>query len=280
MTPNDMISNEDQTPNPWQLCSVTQVEEVKCVLRLLPVWFCTIFSSVVFIQMLSLFVEQGAVMNRTVSNFQIPPASMTAFDIVSTSTFIVLYDKLIVPSYVKLTKREPKPPNELQRIGIGLAIAIPAMIIAGVVEQQRVKHAGNSRKEISSLSIFWQTPQYVLVGVSEALVYVAQMEFFATQIPDGLKSLGIGLSMSSSAIGSYVASMILTVVMMITTKDGKPGWVPPNLNEGHLDRFFFLSAALIALNLALYIICAKRYKFISLANQEGESKRVQMETTN
>lgn len=268
--PHDMTSNEEQTPNSWYLCSVTHVEEVKCVLRLLPVWLCTIFSSVVFIQMLSLFVEQGAAMNRTVSNFQIPPASMTAFDIVSTSAFIILYDKLIVPLYVKLTKREPKPPNELQRIGIGLAIAILAMIIAGAVEQQRVKHASNSREEISSLSIFWQTPQYVLVGVSEAFVYVAQMEFFATQTPDGLKSLGIGLSMASSAVGSYVASMILTVVMKITTKDGKPGWVPPNLNDGHLDRFFFLSAALTALNLALYIVCAKRYKFILLEKREGE----------
>ncbi|KAF3440000.1 hypothetical protein FNV43_RR18278 [Rhamnella rubrinervis] len=267
---NNMTSNKEQTPNSWYLCGVTQVEELKCVLRLLPVWFCTIFSSVVFIQMRSLFVEQGAAMNRTVSNFQIPPASMTAFDIVSTSAFIILYDKLIVPLYVKLRNREPNPPNELQRIGIGLAIAIPAMIIAGVVEQQRVKHASNSREEISSLSIFWQTSQYVLVGVSEAFVYVAQMEFFATQTPDGLKSLGIALSMASSAIGSYVASMILTVVMKITTKDGKPGWVPPNLNDGHLDRFFFLSAAFSAFNLALYIVCAKRYKFISMEKREGE----------
>ncbi|EXB76233.1 Nitrate transporter 1.5 [Morus notabilis] len=274
--PEDMklIRNEARTPNPWHLCTVTQVEEVKCVLRLLPVWLCTIFSSVVFIQMLSLFVEQGAAMNRTVSNFHIPPASMTVFDIVSTSVFIMLYDKIIVPLYIKLTKREPKIPSPLQRIGIGLTIAVLAMIIAGIVEQQRLRYTTNFvRKEISSLSILWQTPQYVLVGVSEAFVYVAQMEFFASQTPDGLKSLGIGLSMSSSAMGSYVASTILTIVMKITSKNGKPGWVPPNLNDGHLDRFFFVSAALAALNFLLYVVCAKRYKSISLEKRDGASEK-------
>ncbi|XP_004308457.1 PREDICTED: nitrate transporter 1.5-like [Fragaria vesca subsp. vesca] len=260
--------NEGQTPNPWYLCTVTQVEEVKCVLRILPIWLCTIFSSVVFIQMLSLFVEQGAAMNRRVSKtFHIPPASMTAFDIVSTTLFIVLYDKLVVPLCIKITKREPKPPSELQRIGIGLAIAVLALVIAGFVERLRLKHASIT-EETSSLSIFWQTPQYVLVGVSEAFVYIAKMEFFTSQTPDGLKSLGMALSMFSSAIGSYVASMILTVVMKITTRKGEPGWVPPNLNDGHLDRFFFLSAGLTALNLAFYVVCAKRYKFISLGKRE------------
>ncbi|KAK9202471.1 hypothetical protein WN944_017682 [Citrus x changshan-huyou] len=271
MTSADITTNEDQNPNQWRLCTVTQVEEVKCVLRLLPVWLCTILSSMAYIQMLSLFVEQGAAMNTGVSNFQIPPASMTAFDIVSTTAFILLYDKLIVPLYLKVAKRRPKTPSELQRVGIGLAIATVAMIIAGIVEQHRRKYASLSGEETSSLSIFWQTPQYVLLGVSEAFVYVAQMEFFASQIPNGLKSLGIALSMSSTAIGTYVCSLILTVVMVLTTKNGKPGWVPPNLNDGHLDRFFFLSATLTALNLGVFVVCARRYKFISLENHEAES---------
>nr|KJB24827.1 hypothetical protein B456_004G163000 [Gossypium raimondii] len=213
--------------NPWHLCTITQVE-VKSIVKLLPIWFCTVLSSVV----------------------------MFAFDIISTSTFILLYDKLIVPLYIKVTKREPKPPSELQRIGIGIAMAMASMIIAVIVEQQRLKHADS--KNTRGLSIFWQIPQYVLVGVSEAFVYVAQMEFFATQTPDGLKSLGIGLSMSSSAMVSYICSIILTTVMAITSTNGEAGWVPPDLNDGHLDRYFFLLAALTAINLVLFVICAKR----------------------
>ncbi|XP_061355904.1 protein NRT1/ PTR FAMILY 7.3-like [Gastrolobium bilobum] len=266
------LLGKGQKPNPWHLCTVTQVEEVKCVLRLMPVWFCTIFSSVIFIQMLSLFVEQGATMDRTFFKFQIPPASMTAFDIISTSAFILLFDILIVPLYVKVMKKNPKPPTELRRIGIGLAIAIIALTVAGFVERKRLKLASHNGEETSSLSIFWQIPQYVLVGVAEAFVYVAQMNFFTSQIPDGLKSLGMGLSMSSSALGSYVANIILTVVMKITSSHGRPGWVSPNLNDGHLDRFFFLSAFLTAIDLILFIVCAKRYKGIALEKREETNK--------
>ncbi|XP_004506528.1 protein NRT1/ PTR FAMILY 7.3-like isoform X1 [Cicer arietinum] len=269
------LQDKSQIPNPWQLCTVTQVEEVKCILRLLPVWFCTIFSSVVFIQMLSLFVEQGSTMNRKFYKFQIPPASMTAFDIISTSAFIMLFDVLIVPIYVKVMKRSPKLPSELKRIGIGLAFTIIALVVAGLVERKRLEFASKDGKETSSLSIFWQIPQYVLVGVAEAFVYVAQMNFFTSQAPDGLKSLGMGLSMSSSALGSYVANTILIVVMKITTRNGQPGWVSPNLNEGHLDRFFFLSASLTAINLVFYVVCARRYKVIEFEKrEEGNNEEV------
>jgi peptide/histidine transporter 3/4 len=78
--------------------------------------------------------------------------------------------------------------------------------------------------------------------------------------------------MSSSALGSYVADSILTVVMKITSTHGRPGWVSPNLNEGHLDRFFFLSASLTAINLIFYIVCARRYKEIELEKREEENK--------
>lgn len=192
---------------------------------------------------------------------------MTAFDIISTSTFIICYEKVIAPLYIKITKKEPNPPSELQRIGIGMIISIIAMIFSGLVEQYRLKFANEG--ETSSLSIFWQIPQYVLVGVSEAFIYVAQWEFFASQIPDGLKSLGLGLSMASPALGSFLCSIIVTLVMKITSKNGKPGWIPTNLNEGHMDRFFFLSAALIALDLVLFVACANRFKFIIQEKREG-----------
>lgn len=264
-----LIPNNSHPPNPWQLCSVTQVEEVKCILRLLPIWLCTIFYAVVFIQMVSLFVEQGAAMNTSIHSFHIPPASMTIFDIISVSTFIILYDKYIASCFTKLNMSELEGPSELQRMGIGLFLAIAAMVSAGIVELQRLKYAKREGNELSSLSIFWQIPQYVLIGVSEAFMYVAQLEFFSAQTPDGFKSLGIGLCMSSTAIGTYLCSAILTLVMEITTKNGQPGWIPPNLNDGHMDRFFFLLAALTTLNLVAYVVCAKRFKCISLEKRDG-----------
>ncbi|GAU38614.1 hypothetical protein TSUD_266540, partial [Trifolium subterraneum] len=164
-----------------------------------------------FIQMLSLFVEQGSTMDRTFFKFQIPPSSMTAFDIITTSAFILLFDVLIIPLYVKVMKRPPKLPGELQSIGIGLVITIITLVVAGFVETQRLEFASKDGEETSSLSIFWLMPQYLLLGVAEAFVNVAQMNFFTSETPDGLEGLGMGLSMFSSAIGCYVGNFLLTM---------------------------------------------------------------------
>lgn len=275
LTAEDKVAlGSNHSHNPWHLCTITQVEEVKCVLRLIPIWLCSIFYSMVFIQMTSLFIIQGAAMDTSISRFQVPPASMTVFDIASISAFIILYDRLIVPCYTKLMKKPPSELSELERMGIGLLVMIAAIVAAGLVEIDRLRHTIESGNELSSLSIFWQVPQYVILGISEAFMYVGQLEFFMAQIPDGLKSLGIGLCMSSSSLGSYLSSLFLTVVMTITTRGGQPGWVPSNLNEGHMDRFFFLSVVLTALNLVAFIFCAKRHKGI-LLEQRGEAKEME-----
>jgi peptide/histidine transporter 3/4 len=126
-----------ETYNPWNLCTVTQVEEVKCVLRLLPIWLCTIMYSVVFTQMASLFVEQGAAMKTTIANFHIPPASMSSFDILSVAAFIFIYRRVLDPLLARW-KKSGKGFTELERMGVGLVIAILAMIAAGLVESFRL----------------------------------------------------------------------------------------------------------------------------------------------
>ncbi|CAN1334020.1 Protein NRT1/ PTR FAMILY 7.3, partial [Linum perenne] len=211
VTPNDIDDQKNGLRNPWRLCPVTQVEEVKCILRLLPIWLCTILYSVVFTQMASLFVEQGAAMKTTISGFRIPPASMSSFDILSVALFIFLYRRVLDPLVGRIKKTSTKGFTELQRMGIGL---------------------------------------------------VGQLEFFNAQAPDGLKSFGSALCMTSISLGNYVSSLLVTMVMKISTQDRMPGWIPGNLNKGHLDRFYFLLAALTSLDLFVYIACAKWYKGI------------------
>lgn len=278
MTPKDYAKQDLQNidgggRNPWRLCTITQVEEVKCILRLLPIWLCTILYSVVFTQMASLFVEQGAVMKTKVANFDIPPAGMSSFDILSVALFIFIYRRILDPIVARI-KTGPKGLTELQRMGIGLVIAILAMISAGVVEVFRLKYANKdcpTCENSSTLSIFWQIPQYMLIGASEVFMYVGQLEFFNGQAPDGLKSFGSALCMTSISLGNYVSSLLVSMVMKISTRDEMPGWIPGNLNRGHLDRFYFLLAALTTADLVVYVICAKWYKYIKFEERGGEA---------
>ncbi|THU60259.1 hypothetical protein C4D60_Mb07t10750 [Musa balbisiana] len=253
--------------DPWRLCPITQVEELKCVLRLIPIWLTTILYSVVFTQMASLFVEQGAAMDGTVAGFRIPPASMSAFDIVSVAAFILFYRRLLNPLVSRLRK-DARGLTELQRMGAGLILAIMAMASAGTVEVQRLRSVCRGCDDDSSLSILWQIPQYALIGASEVFMYVGQLEFFNGQAPDGLKSFGSALCMTSISLGNYVSSLLVTAVMEITGKGDRPGWIPANLNRGHMDRFYFLLASLTAADFAVFVACAIWYRSIKLEDSD------------
>ncbi|XP_030521010.1 protein NRT1/ PTR FAMILY 7.1-like [Rhodamnia argentea] len=248
--------------NPWRLCTVTQVEEAKCVLKMLPVWLCTIMYSVVFTQTASLFVEQGDVMRSKFGKFHVPAASMSAFDICSVLICTGLYRRIMVPLAGRLSSN-PQGLTELQRMGVGLIIGMLAMVAAGTTEIQRLKYVEPGQKS-SSLSIFWQTPQYVLVGVSEVFMYVGQLEFFNGQAPDGIKSFGSSLCMASISLGNFVSSLLVIMVTAITTRGNEPGWIPQDLNKGHIDRFYFLLAVLTTFDFAIYLLFAKWYKCINL----------------
>ncbi|GAB2287007.1 hypothetical protein Dimus_021393 [Dionaea muscipula] len=258
VTDNDM---RQSPPNPWKLCTVTQVEEAKCVLKLLPIWLCTIIYSVIFTQMASLFVEQGDIMDTRIGNFHLPAAGMTAFDICSVLICTGIYRHILVPVASRLSGN-PKGISELQRMGAGLVIGLLAMVAAGITEIQRLKRVvPNQRK--STLSVFYQIPQYVLVGASEVFMYIGQLEFFNGQAPDGIKSFGSSLCMASISFGNYISSLLVHMVMKFSARGDHPGWIPPDLNSGHIERFYFLIAGATALDFVVYVFCARWYKPIN-----------------
>ncbi|XVE85541.1 hypothetical protein DITRI_Ditri17bG0098500 [Diplodiscus trichospermus] len=249
--------------NPWRLCTVTQVEELKILIRMSPIWATGIVFSAVYAQMSTMFVEQGMVMDTSIGSFTIPPASLSSFDVISVIFWVPIYDRIIVPIARKFTGKE-RGFSELQRMGIGLFISVLCMSAAAVVEIRRLqlaKELGLVDKEVAvPLSILWQIPQYFLLGAAEVCTFIGQLEFFYNQSPDAMRSLCSALSLLTTSLGNYLSSFILTLVTYFTTKGGHSGWIPDNLNKGHLDYFFWLLAGLSFLNMLVYTVCAMKYK--------------------
>ncbi|KAJ4766794.1 Protein NRT1/ PTR FAMILY 5.1 [Rhynchospora pubera] len=244
--------------NPWRLCTVMQVEELKSILRLLPIWATLILFTSVSSQESSVFVEQGMVMDRHFGSLNIPAASLSSFNVIAVVVFAPIYDKIIVPVACRITKTEGGLCH-LQRAGIGLLFSMLAMLSAAIVEMKRLQIArdeGLMHQNVAvPMTIFWQIPQYVLVGVGEVFNQIRMLDFFYDQAPDSMRSLCLALALLTVSLGNYVASFILTVVNRVT------GWIPENLNEGHLDRFFFLFAGLSLFNLVVFVYCASRYRY-------------------
>ncbi|CAO2831105.1 unnamed protein product [Amaranthus hypochondriacus] len=249
--------------NQWRLCTVTQVEELKLLVHMFPIWATGIVFSAVYAQMATLFIEQGMLMNRRVGTFTIPAASLSTFDVISVIIWVPIYDKFLVPTVRKFTGKE-RGLSEIQRMGIGLFISILAMVSASLVEIKRLQVVEKldlvDERVPAPLSIFWQIPQFFLVGAAEVFTFIGQLEFFYDQSPDAMRSLCSALSLLTTALGNYLSSLILTVVTAVTTAGGRPGWIPDNLNNGRLYNFFWLLAGLSFLNLLVYIFCAMKYK--------------------
>ncbi|KNA06465.1 hypothetical protein SOVF_180780 [Spinacia oleracea] len=240
-----------------------RIEELKLLIRMIPIWATGIVFSAVYAQMATLFIEQGMVMDRRVGTFTIPAASLSTFDVISVIFWVPVYDKFLIPRVRKITGNERGFSN-LQRMGIGLFISILAMVSAALVEIRRLQIAeelGLINEHVPvPLSIFWQIPQFFLVGAAEVFTFIGQLEFFYDQSPDAMRSLCSAFSLLTTSLGNYLSSLILIIVTSITTAGGKPGWIPDNLNKGRLYNFFWLLAGLSFFNLLVYVFCAIKYK--------------------
>ncbi|KAK8622462.1 hypothetical protein V6N13_117374 [Hibiscus sabdariffa] len=92
--------------SPWRLCTVTQVEELKILLRKFPVSATIIVFVVVYAQMSTMLVEQGMMMDSKIGSFTIPPASLSTFDVIRVIFWVPIYDSIFVPTARKFTGKE------------------------------------------------------------------------------------------------------------------------------------------------------------------------------
>ncbi|KAK7372070.1 hypothetical protein VNO80_05439 [Phaseolus coccineus] len=251
--------------NPWRLCTVTQVEEIKAIVRLLPIWATGIIFSTVYSQMSNYFILQGDNMDNHVSNtkIQISPATLSVFDTISVIFWVPVYDRIIVPIARKFSGRR-NGLTQLQRMGTGLFISIFSMVYAVILENVRLKmvrrHNYYELDEVP-MSIFWQVPPYFIIGCAEVFTFIGQLEFFYEEAPDAMRSTCSALQLLAFAFGQYLSSLLITIVTKVTTMNGGPGWLPDKLNYGHLDYFFLLLTVLSVLNFILFLLLSKLYTY-------------------
>ncbi|KAE8709189.1 Protein NRT1/ PTR FAMILY 4.3 [Hibiscus syriacus] len=247
--------NNNKKESPWRLCSANQVENVKILISVIPIFGCTIVFNTILAQLQTFSVQQGSAMDTKLSNsFHIPPASLQSIPYIMLIFIIPLYDKFFVPYVSKITGHESGI-SPLQRIGSGLFSASFSMISAALMEKKRRDSALYSGKTIS---IFWITPQFLIFGLSEMLTAVGLIEFFYKQSLKGMQAFLTAITYCSYSFGFYLSSVLVSVVNKITSasSDGG-GWLSHNdLNKDRLDLFYWLLAVLSFLNFINYLFWA------------------------
>ncbi|XP_050375886.1 protein NRT1/ PTR FAMILY 5.10-like isoform X2 [Argentina anserina] len=184
---NKALFPPDKLKENEKVYTITEVEEAKAVLRLFPIWVTCLVYAIVFAQFSTFFTKQGATMDRTfVPGFDIPAAALQSFISLVIIVFIPIYDRIFVPIARSFT-REPSGITMLQRIGTGMFISTISMVVAALVEMQRLQTAKDynlvDKPSVTvPMSVWWLLPQYLLTGLADVFTMVGLQEFFYDQL--------------------------------------------------------------------------------------------------
>ncbi|KAK6942128.1 Proton-dependent oligopeptide transporter family [Dillenia turbinata] len=283
-----VVAKEEATdlspPDLWNVATVHRVEELKSTIRVLPIWAAGIIVITASAHQHSFAIQQARTMNRHLSpSFQIPPASLSLFNILTRQISLIFYERLFVP-LVRPFTGNPRGITTLQRTGIGYGINIFSTIAAALVEIKR-KHAAaehnllDSPKSIIPLSVYWLVPQYCLHGVAEAFLSVGYLEFLYDQLPESMRSIAAALYWVSISLGNYLSTFLVSMIHKYTGMSSN--WLPDrNLNRGKLDDYYWLVSGLQFLNLVYFVISAWRYTYKPIAKVDDVGVQGDVELAN
>ncbi|CAN0860460.1 Protein NRT1/ PTR FAMILY 1.2, partial [Linum grandiflorum] len=243
-----LIGDEKATNPVTSLSTVREVEEFKALISVIPIWSTGIITTVATSPG-ALPNYQAQAMDRHLGHLNLTPADYVIFTVGTMTLWMLLYARVIVPFLTRYNSKFLR--NGIQpriRMAIGIALSCIANLVAGFVE--------NHRRLVSTgptMSGNWLIPQLSLMGLAEAMYLLAQLDFFNSRFPNGMKSLGNALVSLGQCFGMLAATMILRQVKTHT------GWVNDNLYHSKIDYYYWLVAGLSFFNLCYFLVCTWAY---------------------
>ncbi|KAJ9159985.1 hypothetical protein P3X46_025430 [Hevea brasiliensis] len=254
------IRTEDENQPSWKLCTLEELEDLKILIKIMPLWSTSIFLSTTIAIFNSLTILQALTMDRHLGpHFKVPPGSFLVFNLVATALSIFIIDRFLLPAWKNLICQTLTP---LQRIGIGHVINILAMVASALIESRRLhvvethNSNGTPGSSIVPMSGLWLVLPLAIVGVGEGFHFPGQVALYYQEFPSSLRSTSTAMISLLIGIGFYLGTAITNLVRRST------GWLPNNnINDGRLDNVFWLSAVIGVVNFGYYLVCAKLFKY-------------------
>ncbi|XP_051002109.1 solute carrier family 15 member 3 [Acomys russatus] len=268
------------------------------LVKILPVMVTLVPYWMVYFQMQSTYVLQGLHLHipnifRTnpnnsslslrmdSSNYRIPEAWLLLANVVVVLILVPVKDHVIDP----LLLRCKLLPSALRKMALGMFFGFTSIIAAGVLEKERLQYIaanqtvpqviGQDLYYAAPLSIWWQIPQYLLIGISEIFASIPGLEFAYSEAPRSMQGVIMGIFFCLSGVGSLLGSGLVALLSL------PGGWMycPKdfgNINNCQMDLYFFLLAGIQAVTAVLFLWIAGRYERTRQdpASQTSSSSRV------
>ncbi|XP_031245587.1 solute carrier family 15 member 3 isoform X2 [Mastomys coucha] len=204
------------------------------LVKILPVLVTLVPYWMVYFQMQSTYVLQGLHLHipnifRTnpnislplrsnSSNYRIPEAWLLLASVAVILILVPVKDHLIDP----LLLRCKLLPSALQKMALGMFFGFTSIIVAGVLEKERLQYIaanqtvpqliGKDLYYAAPLSIWWQIPQYLLIGISEIFASIPGLEFAYSEAPRSMQGAIMGIFFCLSGVGSLLGSGLVALL--------------------------------------------------------------------
>ncbi|KAL3839417.1 hypothetical protein ACJIZ3_024008 [Penstemon smallii] len=248
---------EDPERNKWKLCSVSEVEEAKIAVRMVPMWMTFIICGIVSSIGNTYFLEQANHMNRKIGKWNVPlPILLLLF---KWAKFIF---STIATKFISKNK-EYRPP-----IGIAVAMifSILCCITAARMERRRLNIIRShdlldKPDEDIPMRIYWLLFQFFLLAGLDSFLEKSVIAFYDVQAPQSMKNYLEYLTKAVTGLGFICSVLSVYVVGKISERGGSPNWFQFTLNRSRLDRYYWVLAGLSSVNLVVYILVASFYRY-------------------
>ncbi|XP_077568441.1 solute carrier family 15 member 5 [Stigmatopora nigra] len=166
------------------------------------------------------------------------------------------------PCEVALAPRLIPPPLA----ALGQACAALSVLAAALTELRRktfplVEQTLSGKVlRVSSMPCFHLAPQYVLLGLAEALVTPACSLISFQLSPGHIRGISLHFLTLSYGGGCFLGAMCIQLAYFLSGGS----FYPSVLHEGNLETFFFLMSSLMAVNTLVYWSISHRYLDLSV----------------
>ena len=240
--------------------SEEKVEDVKTVLRLLPLLICGFGFSTLW-GTYYLPIDVSGFDSDNMSRFLQSFIKENHFPFFVCSLLFPFYQFIIYPCFYKYI------PSILKRIGLGMIIGLISILVVMIVViwfgdfsdpsfecPSNIDNSSNT-STIVSVNYKWLLIPHITFGCAVFLVVATGVEFTVAQSPKQMRGLMVGLCYASSGIGIVVSSGLTSV--FISSKIH---------SRGCISYYIIGNFILIVFTLIFYVMFAKRYKLRSRDN--------------
>ncbi|KAF4353351.1 hypothetical protein CsatB_000500 [Cannabis sativa] len=277
-----VLPNQSQhNVNMWRVCSVTEVEETKTIICMIPM--CTTFFLLGVVSSIgnTYFLEQANHMNQKIGNISVPLTTLVFFRDHAKAQF--------GKCYVRIASNYGSSSNirYLARIGIAVSMifAVNCCITAAKVENKRLDVVNNhgllyKPQDKIPMSMFWLLPQFLLLGGLDGISKKSIELFVTNQGPASMDRYMTHFAMAVFGVGTMGSVVSVCLVDKISSiGESHNSWFQDTLNRSRLDKYYWVLATLSAANFVLYILLAVLYdsKYLRIDEQQMSKSNQSME---